>query len=108
MSAPGYARRLPAVAALALALLPSAALADSSALTPAALEALKAAQWLQVIEAYSMIVTGASARPSTMSGSGGAAFRASSAAGVSALESASAAEGSSASASAATAGRRRA
>jgi len=42
MSAPGYARRLPAVAALALALLPSAALADSSALTPAALEALKA------------------------------------------------------------------
>ena len=43
MPAPGYARRLPAVAALALALLPSAAVADSSALTPAALEALKAA-----------------------------------------------------------------
>ena len=30
----------------------------------------KAAQWLQVIEAYSMIVAGASAAPSTMSGSG--------------------------------------
>jgi protein-disulfide isomerase len=42
MSALAYTRRLPAVAALALALLPSAALADSSALTPAALEALKA------------------------------------------------------------------
>ncbi len=42
MSALGYARRLPAVAAFALALLPSAAVADSSALTPAALEALKA------------------------------------------------------------------
>ncbi len=43
MSAPGYARRLSAVAALALALLPPAALADSTPLTPAALEALKAA-----------------------------------------------------------------
>ena len=30
----------------------------------------KAAQWLQVIEAYSTIVAGASAAPSTMSGSG--------------------------------------
>ena len=67
-----------------------------------------AAQWVQVIEAYSMMVAGASALPSTMSGSGGSAFRASITVGVGAPESASAAVARNTRASATAAGRRRA